>query len=57
MKKAGLTLLATEANATLFLDVEAMLAYAQRHHMGIISYDEAMIAPYQPAVPSPYASV
>jgi DUF1009 family protein len=62
MKKAGLTLLATEANATLFLDAEAMVAYAQRHHMGIISYDEAMILPYQPyqpmaAAPSQYASV
>jgi len=39
MKKAGLTVLATEANETLFLEPEAMTGYANHHGMTIISVD------------------
>ncbi|MEB3286629.1 MAG: UDP-2,3-diacylglucosamine diphosphatase LpxI [Vampirovibrionales bacterium] len=37
MRQAGLDTLATEANETLFLEKEAMIAYANRHKMVIVS--------------------
>lgn len=37
MKRAGLHLLATEANETLFLEPEEMIAFANRHGIGIVS--------------------
>jgi DUF1009 family protein len=37
MRKAGLHMLATEANQTLFLEPEEMAAYADRHRMIILS--------------------
>ena len=37
MKRAGLHLLATEAERTLFLEPEAMIAYANKHRIGMVS--------------------
>jgi DUF1009 family protein len=39
MKKAGLHMLVTEANQTLYLDPEEMTAFANRHKMIILSTD------------------
>jgi DUF1009 family protein len=40
MKKAGLNVLAAEANETFFLDPEVMTAYANRHNITIVACED-----------------
>ena len=47
MKKAGLTVLATEANATIYLDFPAMKRFAQAHHIAIVGVSAELLAPWQ----------
>ena len=44
MKKAGLRVLATEAHATLYLEIDAMRAFADQHEMTIISLEPSAAA-------------
>ncbi len=47
MRKAGLHMLVTEANQTLYLEPEAMAAFADRHGMVILSVDQPPVADTQ----------
>jgi DUF1009 family protein len=44
MRKAGLHMLVTEANQTLYLEPEEMVAYANRHDMIILSTQDPAVA-------------
>jgi DUF1009 family protein len=44
MRKAGLHVLATEADQTLYLEPEAMATYADRHSLVILSATQSELA-------------
>jgi UDP-2,3-diacylglucosamine hydrolase len=46
MQKVGLTTLATEAGATIYLEQDAMIGYANQHNMAMVSLTKAMLEPY-----------
>jgi UDP-2,3-diacylglucosamine hydrolase len=46
MKKVGLTVLATEVNATIYLDFPAMNCFAEAHQIAIVGVSEAFLTPW-----------
>ncbi|MCX5920717.1 MAG: UDP-2,3-diacylglucosamine diphosphatase LpxI [Candidatus Melainabacteria bacterium] len=47
MKKAGLTVLATEANATIYLDFPAMKRFAEANKIAMVGVCADLLAPWQ----------
>lgn len=50
MRQAGLTWLVIEANRTIVTDKDAMITYAHRYGLGLLSVDAEMLAPYTASV-------